>query len=110
VNNAKLSKNNLTSTFNDFTKFLRTDSGNYNYSDKDKKILLQLAFSSDQKDNIFLDLNDQNYYLINNTINDNGWGYAYNPTTGGLKPVFLGNYTDIPAINIMYNKLRENYL
>lgn len=110
VKENKLSKNNLNSTFNDFTKFLRTGSGNYNYSDNDKKILLQLAFDSDQKDNIFLDLNDKNYYLINNTINDNGWGYAYNPTTGGLKPVFLGNYINIPEINTLYDELRKNYL
>lgn len=110
--------NDISKYWNKFLEFLKNpndDTNNYNknYKDNDKYInqraLLQLMYNSSQKDNIFLNLNN-GWYLIADSYTDNGYGAAYNPISGELKQIYLGDYYNIPEIQQIYDDIRNTWI
>ena len=58
------------------------------YTDKNAGVLLQGTFETQPQ--LFTDLGNGKY-LINQSISDSGQGYTYNPTTGYVESVFIGD-------------------
>ena len=78
------------------------------YSDKNAGILLQGTFLSNPQG--FIDLGDGNY-LIRDSVTEYGQGTVYNPSTGYIDTVFLGDLaTNNSEIQNIYRQLAYNYV
>ncbi len=77
------------------------------YEDKNKGILLQRTF--EEFPNAFIDLNN-GFYLIKDSITSNGLGTVYEPKSGYLSTIFLGEYANNSEIKNIYEQLGYDYI
>lgn len=109
------SPENIQGYWEEFLKFLKNpNDSNNNYKNgsyTNQRALLQLMFNSANRDNVFLNLGNNNY-LIDRSYTDNGYGAVYNSVSGKVTRIYLGDqeYYNNPAIKSIYDKIRSNWI
>lgn len=93
---------------NTWNSYIKSLHGGDPYTDANLRILLQGTFEN--QNHLFTDLGDGSY-LINDSVTETGQGSTYNPKTGYVKSVFLGDLASSnDAIKKLYKQLGYNYL